>query len=72
MSDQEMPEEKQAVEEPFKREERYVVLKLKNMTKIKQDFLYNIILDLEGAYGFAEFQTKCVVVESDWKCYEQT
>ena len=68
----EIPEEKRVIEHMFKREERYVILKLKHMTKLQQDFLYDTILNIDGAYAYAKFQTNCVVVESNWKCYEQT
>ena len=56
----------------FKREVRYVSLKLKHMTQKEKDFLYQIILDPAGAYGYARFQTEGVCVEKHWPVYEQT
>jgi len=53
----------------FKREERYVVLKLKHMTDADRLALQDIVLN---SMGFAAYQTECVCVESDWPIHEQT
>jgi len=45
----------------FKREERYIVLKLKHLTEE----------EIENLYSFNHAQVECVVVESDWSCYDQ-
>lgn len=50
----------------FVREERYIVLKTKNMSEEQRENLYGI-LEHEG---YSKFLTECVVVESDWSIYE--
>lgn len=53
----------------FKKEERYVVLKLKHMTDQERNVLN---YDVLGRLRFSQYQTECVVVESGWSIYEQT
>lgn len=45
----------------FKREERYIVLKLKHLTEE----------EIENLYSYNHAAVECVVIESDWKCYEE-
>lgn len=50
----------------FKREERYIVVKLKTLTESQQNGLRNLL-------QMNDIKTvECVVVESDWPNYEQT
>lgn len=50
----------------FKREERYIVLKLKNMYELERKRLDHWL----KVNDYEEFKTECVVVESDWPIYE--
>lgn len=53
----------------FKREERYIVIKLKDLSDIPDHLRHEIV----NAIKAAEFpQRECVVVESDWPEYEPT
>lgn len=48
----------------FKREERYIVVKLKNLTKSQE-------LEIRNTLVKKHIPTvKCVVVESDWAIYD--
>lgn len=57
------------VKEKFKRELRYSVFKYKDLDKLSSDLR-------STAYGYLDalsnlvYPVECVVVESDWKCYE--
>lgn len=51
----------------FKREERYIVLKLKNMYELERKRLNHWL----KVNDYEEFKTECVVVESDWPIYEE-
>ena len=49
----------------FKREERYIVLKIKDLTDEDYDHIWGYILSEE-----VPLVEHCVVVESDWPEYE--
>lgn len=49
----------------FKREERYIVIKLKHLNEDQEDRI-RCCMDNNNVYS-----TECVVVESDWPEYEQ-
>jgi len=50
----------------FKRETRYIVLKLKHLNEEQLQAIEDVLDD--NKIGTVE----CVVVESDWDCYEET
>lgn len=56
----------------FKREDRYIVIKRKNLKYLSEDqvsHLVNILTTIEYYQGFRE-PIKAVVVEPDWPEYE--
>lgn len=52
----------------FKREERYYVFKIKNLSPEDDQELYNF----RQALGEHDDIGECVVVEHDWPCYDAT
>jgi len=64
------------VSEPFQREERYIVLKLSDVARLRPDTIerLNALVDLvrERREAAGKSPLECVVVESDWPEYEPT
>jgi hypothetical protein len=64
-------------EPPFVREPRYVVLKLKDFDAAgvtpAERKAFNAVCDKINSYriGAGKGLLYCVVIESNWKCYEQ-